>query len=235
MTNRVNIIRQEEKDYHDYCYDNYKLFEQGSWLYKPVKSVLDVMSYFEGVDEMKVLDLGCGVGRNSIPIAQKVKKETSKVVCVDFLDSAMEKLKQYSREFNVEEVIEPHQENIANFVIKRAEYDYILAVSSLEHVDSREQLENVLKDMKNGTRLNGVNCIIVNSEVEEIDKETGVSLDAYMEVNISTKEMMNILKSTYSGWEDILIVPKKLEYQIMRRGKPVLFKTTAITYIVRRS
>ena len=46
-SDRIDLIRQEEKLYHDYCYDHYKLFEQGSWLYKPVKTVLDLMSFFE--------------------------------------------------------------------------------------------------------------------------------------------------------------------------------------------
>ncbi len=72
--NRINFIRQEEKKYHDLCYEQYKLFETGSWLYKPVKTVMDLMDYFEGKNNLQVLDLGSGVGRNSIPIAQKDSK-----------------------------------------------------------------------------------------------------------------------------------------------------------------
>ncbi|HWI49892.1 MAG TPA: class I SAM-dependent methyltransferase [Rummeliibacillus sp.] len=232
-SNRINLIRKEEKLYHDHCYDNYKLFEQGSWLYKPVKTVLDLMSYFEEKESVKVLDLGCGVGRNSIPIAQKLKVG-SKVVCVDLLDTAVEKLKQYSNEFNVEQIIVFHKEDIADFVIHPNEYDYIVAVSSLEHVGSRDTFEKVLSNMKNGTKPNGVNCIIVNSEVEEVDLETGVKMDALMEVNISTTEMLNTLRRIYFGWEEVLVLPKPLEYQITRQGKPVLLKTTAITFVVRQ-
>ncbi|MEM5621355.1 class I SAM-dependent methyltransferase, partial [Bacillus thuringiensis] len=33
--NRINYIRQEEKKYHNLCYEQYKLFEAGSWLHKP--------------------------------------------------------------------------------------------------------------------------------------------------------------------------------------------------------
>ncbi|MDQ0876282.1 hypothetical protein QFZ77_004941 [Paenibacillus sp. V4I3] len=39
MDNRIKIIRDEERKYHEACYDNYKLFEEGSWLSKPVKTV----------------------------------------------------------------------------------------------------------------------------------------------------------------------------------------------------
>lgn len=55
--NRIDYIRQEEKKYHDLCYEQYKLFETGSWLYKPVKTVMDMMDYFEGQNNLQVLDL----------------------------------------------------------------------------------------------------------------------------------------------------------------------------------
>ncbi|WP_397538266.1 class I SAM-dependent methyltransferase [Rummeliibacillus pycnus] len=232
-SDRIKLIRQEEKLYHDYCYDNYKLFEQGSWLYKPVKIVLDLISYFEEKDTIKVLDLGCGVGRNSIPIAQKLKVD-SKVVCVDLLNTAIEKLRQYSNALNVQQIIVPYKEDIADFVIQPNEYDYIVAVSSLEHVESRDTLEKVLLNMRNGTKVNGVNCIIINSEVEEVDLETGAKLEAYMEVNISSAETISTLRQVYNGWEELLVLPKSLEYQITRKGKPVLLKTTAITFAVQK-
>ena len=55
--NRINYIRQAEKKYHDLCYEQYKLFETGSWLYKPVKTVMDLIS-LEGQNNLQVLDLG---------------------------------------------------------------------------------------------------------------------------------------------------------------------------------
>lgn len=38
---RLDLFRKEEKKYNDYFYEKYKLFEEGLWLYKPVKVVLD--------------------------------------------------------------------------------------------------------------------------------------------------------------------------------------------------
>lgn len=37
----MEFIRKEGGKYHDYCYDNYKLFEEGSWLHRPVKNLID--------------------------------------------------------------------------------------------------------------------------------------------------------------------------------------------------
>lgn len=50
--NRIEYIRQEEKKYHDLCYEQYKLFETGSWLYKSVKTVMDLMDHFEGQNKL---------------------------------------------------------------------------------------------------------------------------------------------------------------------------------------
>lgn len=233
--NKIEFIRKEEKKYHDYCYNNYKLFEEGSWLHKPVKTVIDLILLFEEKDDLNVLDLGCGVGRNSIPLAQAIKENGGTVVCVDLLDSALQKLNQYSEEYEVQEVIQTEKADIGNYDIKPNNFDFIVAVSSLEHVQSEEVFRNVIQRMADGTKYNGINCIIVNSEVEEIDMDTNKKLDALMEINIPTEEMMNILKQIYDGWEVLNIIVKPLEYKIIRNEKSVLLKTNAITYVVKKN
>jgi hypothetical protein len=114
------------------------------------------------------------------------------------------------------------------------EYDLIVAVSSLEHVRSAGALEKVIQQMSAGTRNNGINCIIVNSEVEEIDMNYNEKLDALIEINISTKEMVNKLKRIYDGWEVLSAIVKPFEYKINRNERPVLLKTNTITYVVRK-
>lgn len=51
MNTRLSLIREEEKKYHEACYDQYKLFEEGSWLHKPVKTV---MEYFSVIEKIKI-------------------------------------------------------------------------------------------------------------------------------------------------------------------------------------
>ncbi|MEH7355972.1 class I SAM-dependent methyltransferase [Neobacillus drentensis] len=233
--NRIEFIRNEEKKYHDFCYENYKLFEEGSWLYKPVKTVMDLLPLFDNKESLNVIDLGCGVGRNSIPIAEAIKNRNGKVVCVDLLDSALNKLKEYSKHYKVEKVIRTEKADIGNYKIKPNEFDYIIAVSALEHVKSEEVFEEVVRQMAEGTKNNSVNCLIVNSEVQEIDLETNEKLDALMEVNLSTEVMINKLSSIYTGWEVLKTDVNLLEYNITRSEKPVLLKTNAITYVVRKS
>lgn len=231
---RIEHIRSEEKKYHDFCYENYKLFEEGSWLYKPVQSIMQLLRLFNNKENIKVLDLGCGVGRNSIPIAKSIEDQNGLVTCVDLLDSAINKLEQYSVEHGVREIIQPVISDIESFEIQKQEYDFIVAVSSLEHVQSVEDFETVVKRMAEGTKMNGINCIIINTEVEEIDIEANAKLEALMEINLSTEEMLIKIKDIYLDWEVIETIIKPLEYNITRNEKSILLKTNAVTFIVKK-
>ncbi|MEI2316433.1 class I SAM-dependent methyltransferase [Bacillus paramobilis] len=232
--NRIDHIRNEEKKYHDLCYEQYKLFETGSWLYKPVKTVIDLMDYFEGQNNLQVLDLGSGVGRNSIPIAQKIKNANGTVTCVDLLDSALTKLQIYSQEHDVFEVIKTEQAAIENYYFHPNTYDYIVAVSSLEHVKSEKDLKNVLHSMKKGTKTGGINCLIINSNIQEIDLHTNGKLDALIEINLPTEDMIYLLKSIYKEWQEIKIKIKELAYHIVRNERDIQLKTNAITFVVQK-
>lgn len=99
---RLANIRSEEKKYHDFCYTNYNLFEPGSWLHRPVKTVIDLLEEYKDREFLSVLDLGSGIGRNSIPIAESMKNRNGKVVCVDLLESAIDKLQINSRKYGVD-------------------------------------------------------------------------------------------------------------------------------------
>ncbi|WP_152655619.1 hypothetical protein [Oceanobacillus sp. CFH 90083] len=93
-----------------------------------------------------------------------------------------------------------------------------------------EHLENMAK----GTKKNGINCIIVNSGVEEIAIAENGKLDVMMEVNIKTDEMLHKLNRLYAGWEVLKQLVKPLKYTITRDEKGVLLQTNAITYVVRK-
>lgn len=231
---RIQFVRNEEKKYHDFCYENYKLFEQGSWLYKPVETVMKSLRLLEEKENLSVLDLGSGVGRNSIPIAQELKAHGGEIVCVDLLDSAIEKLKKYRKDFGVENIIKTVQADIGHYQIKKNAYDLIVSVSSLEHLTSEATLDRVLQLMGEGTKRGGINCLIVNSEIEEIEIKSNKKLDALVELNISTAAMSNKLDRVYKKWDVIQNIVKPLEFEIIRDQKAVLMKTNAITYVVRK-
>lgn len=233
---RIQNIRTEEKAYHDYCYDNYKLFQSGSWLHKPVQTVMELLPLLADKEEVKILDLGAGVGRNAIPIAEWIRDSNrkGKVICIDFLESAINRLTSYCKEFHVSQYIEPIQSSIEDFKIVEEDYDLVVAVSSLEHVESEEHLRLVLNEIERGTKTGGIACLIINSELEEMDCESGENLEVHMEVNLQTEEMNQVLLDTFSRWTVLKKLVKPLEYKITRGHREVLLKTNAITYVAKK-
>lgn len=232
---RVEYIRMKEREYHDDCYDNYKLFQEGTWLYKPVKTIINELNRFRNLNTFHVLDLGCGVGRNSIPIAMTLKHRKGKVVCVDILDSALTKLEEYSREHDVIHYIDIRKSDIEEFSIYEDEYDMIVAVSSLEHLRTKNALKTKLYEMKKGTKINGSNCIIINSSISEIDKETDDILNPLFEINIPTQEMLVLLDNIYVDWEIEKRIINHQTFDIERGERSVLLETDYITYVATKS
>jgi len=232
--NRVEMIRAEEKKYHDFCYENNILFEPGSWLHRPVKSVLDVIEEYNDQEGLSVLDLGSGVGRNSIPIAQSLIHKNGKVVCVDLLESAIDGLIEYGKKFGVEQVLDARLADIEAFRIVQDEYDVIVAVSTLEHLSSKEVLKKKLEEMILGTKLFGSNCLIINGNIKEEVIGTKELLDPMFELNIATEELLEILQNQYKGWEIKQRNIKKLEFNIERNGRPVRQISDCITFIACR-
>ncbi|MDF4761531.1 class I SAM-dependent methyltransferase, partial [Vibrio parahaemolyticus] len=149
-------------------------------------------------------------------------------------DSALTKLKTYTKEHGVFEVIKTEQAAIENYYIVPNTYDYIVAVSSLEHVQSEEDLTNVLHSIKEGTKTGGINCLIINSNIQEIDLHTKEELDALIEINLPTEDMIHLLKSIYKEWKEIKVEIKELVYDIVRDEKQIQLKTNAITFVVQK-
>ncbi|MEK3917370.1 class I SAM-dependent methyltransferase [Paenibacillus sp. FSL H7-0331] len=234
MNKRIERIRNEERKYHEACYDNYQLFEEGSWLHKPVKTVMDTLSYFDSNDKLTVLDLGCGVGRNSIPIAETLKTRSGKVVCVDLMQAALNKLLRYSHKYGVSDYMETYLSDIGECNIPDKKYDYIIAVSALEHVESELKFTQVLDKMVRGTKDRGINCIIMNTNIQEIDISTSTELEPLIELNMSTDQSKELLARAFEDWEVIYTTVKSLAFNIERNGREILLKGDCITYVVQR-
>lgn len=101
MNTRIDRIRENEKRSHTKVYIDEVLYNTDSWLKKPIKTVQELMSLLSDYDCLRVLDLGCGIGRNSIYIAENYRNKCCMVDCVDILDIAIEKLKSNARTYGV--------------------------------------------------------------------------------------------------------------------------------------
>lgn len=76
------------------------------------------------------------------------------------------------------------------------------------------------KRYKNG----GINCLIINSNIQEIDSITNEELEALIEINLSTEEMISTLKSIYKEWKELKVEIKELAYDIVRNERHIQLK-----------
>ena len=222
--------REREKQYHDELYSQHELFTPGSWLYRPVPFVLKSFEYIQNKENPNTLDLGCGVGRHSIPLAQFLG-EDGKVFGVDLLDSAINGLKVNAKRFSVEKKIIPILSDIEEYPLGDVYFDYIVSVSSIEHVKTRESFVEILKNLQRVTNSKGVHCFCIISDNVWIDEKTGAKMEPLIEINLSSEEVKNILNELYSNW-DI----KELSQKVWRTkekvdGEDVLFQNTCVQFL----
>jgi tellurite methyltransferase len=234
MDDRIAHIRQQEAAYHEECYRKHALFAPGSWLHKPVKTVLEGLALLNGREELRVLDLGSGVGRNAIPIAQSLTARNGVVVCVDLLQSALDHLVRYSEAYGVREYIETRLADIDRFDIGEAEYDYSIAVSTLEHVGSVQRFEQKLDELARGTGPGGVICLIIGTNHREVEVESGRELDPLFEVLMPTEQLQALLERTYHGWNVKRFHVKPLAFDIERSGTAVKLTSEVVTFLAQK-
>ena len=234
METRIEKIRESERQSHTEIYSKEILYNSDSWLRKPIKTVQDVVPYFADYDTLRVLDLGCGVGRNSIFIADRFSDKDCLIDCVDILEIAIEKLLTNAQERGVIECINGYVDTIEHYQIKKDLYDLIIVVSALEHVESKEILLEKLQEIEEGLKPNGIVCLVINSEVKESKIDTHEELDPQFEVNLMTDEIQSYIKNIFSKYETIKNTMSYQEYDIPRGGLISHLTTNVVTYVGRK-
>lgn len=227
-------IRDNERQSHIEAYTNNVLYSNDSWLKRPVKTVLDILPYFQNHSHLHVLDLGCGIGRNCIAVAKYFSSVPCHIDCVDLLELAIVKLMENAEKYQVSDSIHGVVCSIDDYQIPSASYDLILAISALEHVDNEGSFVSKLAEIKNGIQKNGIACLIINSSVTEYDKSSGCEIPAQFEVNLSAEELSDMLKSEFSEWQTIKFSQQKQHYEIPRKNGPVDLYSTVITFVAKR-
>ena len=229
---RLFAIRQAERISHEKTYGANGLYEPGSWLAKPVKTVLETLPLLAGREDFRALDLGCGVGRNAIAVAKAFPEGS--IDCVDILPGAIGKLEANAEKYGVTGVIRGILSGIDQFAIEREGYDLILAVSALEHMDSREAMLQKLTEIRQGIRPGGIVCLIMNSGVRERETDTGTELVPQFEVNLPAQALISALETAFSGWQVVKHTVVRQQYEIPRDREVSLVQTDVVTYVVRR-
>lgn len=230
---RLSAIRQAERISHEKAYSANGLYQPGSWLAKPVKTVLELLPLLEGREGLRALDLGCGVGRNAIPVAKAFPG--GRIDCVDILPGAIEKLEENAEHHGVSGVIRGVLSGIDQFELEPESYDLVLAVSALEHMDSEDAMLQKLAEIKGSIRSGGIVCLIMNSGIRERDKLTGAELVPQFEVNLDTDQLQAALNGIFAGWEILKTSVLHQEYEIPRENAVSFLETDVVTFVAKSS
>lgn len=234
MDKRIICIRENERKSHTEIYTNEELYKTDSWLQKPIKTVQEVSEVFDEYNELRVLDLGCGVGRNSIYVAERFKNKNCVVDCVDLLEIAIEKLMQNAKEHNVDLKINGINKSIEEYEIDMFSYDFIMAISALEHIDTEDSFLKKLIEIKRGLRKNGVVCLVINTNITEMNMTTKEIIDAQFEVNLPTEKVEEYLNKVFGEWSLLKSSVIEQEYDIPRETFTSHLQTKVVTYVARK-
>lgn len=230
----ISKIRRAEAASHTEAYTNCELYTPGSWLAKPIKTVLELLPLLDGHKTFRGLDLGCGVGRNCIAVAQYFQHIPCRVDCVDILELAIEKLRENAKKYQVAENILGIHSPIDDYEIQENAFDLVMAVSALEHVASPAVFAQKLTEIRKGLRKGGIVCLVVNSGVVEHDKQTGEERMPQFEVNLPTQEMDNLLMEIFADFEIIKHTVVHQKYDIPRCGYISALETDVVTLVARK-
>jgi tellurite methyltransferase len=226
----MDIVKQArafERNYHETLYGSHRLFEPGTWLHKPAAYAIASFDLVRKRNTVRVLDLGGGVGRHSLPAAQYFGSD-SRVVCVDLLASAIEELHKNTEQHGIKNVVGVTAD-VETFELSDS-YDLILSISCIEHVPTKERVEKLIERLQVATTAEGVHCLMMITNNEWIDPESDEKLTPLIEQNLTSSETIEMLERLYANWNIHDVSTKDWQASQFMNGKEVILKSTCVQF-----
>ncbi|MBP2000314.1 2-polyprenyl-3-methyl-5-hydroxy-6-metoxy-1,4-benzoquinol methylase [Paenibacillus shirakamiensis] len=227
--------RQAEEAYHSKLYQENDILEPGTWMSRPIPLVMELLDrILLHRSDVRIMDLGSGAGRNTIPLAQKLQGNESRIIGVDLLEEAVQKLQENAEKYGVQRFVESRQGDAEHTDFQENHYDYIVACGCLEHVSSEKALREVIQRMQKGTRLGGIHCIAMNTNIEEVEQETGKAVEPLIELNLQSQQAFDVLNQAYEGWNVLKEHSVLQSIEEEKYDTPTEFRSQSITFVAQR-
>lgn len=233
----IEEIRQRTKQTHDEVYSREVLFDENSpsFIRTTEPFALEAVDkYLMDKQDVRVLDLGSGVGRIAIPIAQRIQDSGGRIVCVDIIDTAITKLNEYVEQYGLRESIEGIVSSAEDYTIEPESFDCIITFGVLAHLLSRKHIEQTLQKMKAGTKPGGINIIGLMTEPTDVFLDTHTEQPSTVEVYLSLEEGESLLRNQYADWE-ILSLERNPYEETSKRNPMKMWKTNLLNLLARRA
>jgi cyclopropane fatty-acyl-phospholipid synthase-like methyltransferase len=232
MNTAFKEARSQTLNYHIDYYSKHELFEGGSWLEKPDAIVMELCKEIKKLDAPKILDLGAGVGRNSIAIAQILNN--AQIDCVEFLDLACKKLDANAAKHGVQNSIISHCLDLETFVIRKNYYDLIIAISVLEHCSSFANIETIIQKVIDGTKTKGINRLEFTTNRNVIDQDTNQKINTKVETPLQSDDLETLLKEKYKNWVITKLSLEPYKENLLYEGKEVIWQSIQLNFIAQK-
>jgi SAM-dependent methyltransferase len=228
----VNPGRRETVRYHQDFYATHELFEEGSWLHKPSPFVMRSLGHLGADRPVVAVDLGAGVGRHTIPVADRLP-EGSYVLAVDLLPLAAQRLHDNALAAGVRDSVQAVVADLDHVALAPDSVDWLVSVSALDHATGLDMLERVIARCQQATRSGGLNCLIIGTDKVEIDA-TGRSRPARVEFHLQTEDAERLLDRLYGSWERLEDSSAVFAVDEDRDGESYSLRTTNLRLLARR-
>lgn len=233
----MNKAQKATRQYHDEFFRKAKLFEKGTWIAESEPILMRLVeNQYGSKSNIQILDLGCGVGRNAIPLAKIIGPNGGRVTCVDVLEIAIEKLTENADKYGVTEYIQSEVRGVEEFVIQPDYYDLIVAFSVLEHgVSSEQGFFKVIENIQKGTKMGGLNYLGITTNLQELDARTREELSKDIVYDTSYEKAKTDLEAVYAGWQVLTAEKSFYDEQYMKNGKMIIWQSDFLMFVVRKS
>jgi tellurite methyltransferase len=227
--------RAETISYHEQYYGKHTLFEGGSWLEKADAKLAELIVRFDQVPNCRVLDLGAGVGRNAIPLAQALPAG-SVVTCVELLSSASQQLRDYAQQHGVSDKIVVVAQDYETISFPPDEFHLVIGISSLEHCSSHENLMKLVARLQSWTQPGGVHYMNFSTSRKVVDCETGEPVETLVETRLQTENWLADLADLYKNWNiEKLGTMESYSETLVYNGKKVIWSSDEMEILASRA
>lgn len=111
---------------------------------------------------------------------------------------------------------------------------WIIAVSSLEHIESIGAFVNKLHEIRDGICSKGIVSLIINTNIKEVNNRTGIPQRPQFEVMMSTQELTNHLCTTFANWNVWNHDHQIQTYEIPRSMETHILSSTVVTFVAQK-
>ncbi|MBL0184192.1 MAG: class I SAM-dependent methyltransferase [Candidatus Obscuribacter sp.] len=235
--------RQETIAYHEDYYARHALFDSDSWLARPDQDMMSLAAknrlYWRLLSNQKplqILDLGAGVGRNAVPLAQYLQANEiiAQIDCFDVLDSSIDLLEQNSTRYGVDKYINTRVIDNDCVVIEPESYDLILAISVIEHCQGLNKVTRLLSELARGVRKNGYCQIEITTDRSLIDLDTKECLPTAVETTMTEEQVQKLLKEAFKDLNIIKMSSFEYHEDLIKDGKEVHWSSRQTAFLAGR-